>query len=119
MKILTCPNVQANNNQFYKETISSINKKYSSRELSPIQIIRKKTEEEYDEMEVKKHQQNFLGSLSSKNKSHKVIDFHKSNSVLNRSLDHYKSKDVTDEEMKPKKNTKQNLKKKYLQKKID
>ena len=130
LKLLSIGNLGANNNQFYKETISSINKKYSSRELSAKKNISKKTEEEYNEIEVKKHQQNFLYSLLSKNKSHKLIEFDKYNSVLNKSLEHYKSKGITDEEIKYKNkikndlsqnkqninNTEQNIKKKVFSK---
>ena len=130
LKLLSIGNLGANNNQFYKETISSINKKYSSRELSAKNNISKKTEEEYNEIEVKKHQQNFLYSLLSKNKSHKLIEFDKYNSVLNKSLEHYKSKGITDEEIKYKNkikndlsqnkqninNTEQNIKKKVFSK---
>ena len=83
---------QFNNNKFYKETISSINKKYNAKELSPRIIIKKKTEEEYNDIEIKKQQENFLNSLLSKNKSHKIIEFDQYNSVLSRSLDNYKSK---------------------------
>ena len=85
---------QFNNNKFYKETISSINKKYNAKELSPRIIIKKKTEEEYNDIEIKKQQENFLNSLLSKNKSHKIIEFDQYNSVLSRSLDNYKSKGI-------------------------
>ena len=87
-----------NNNKFYKETISSANKKYSMRNISPIIVTKKKTEEEYNEIEIKKHQQNFLNSLLSKNKSQKIIEFDQYNSVLSNSLNHYKSKGIGDDD---------------------
>ena len=91
-----------NNNKFYKETISSNNKKYSTRNNSPVIVIKKKTEEEYNEIEIKKYQQNFLNSLlSEKNKSKKkLVAFDQYNSVLTKSLNHYKSKGITEEELK-------------------
>ena len=90
---------QFNNNKFYIETISSINKKYNSKELSPRIIIKKKTEEEYNDIEIKKQQENFLNSLLSKNKSHKIIEFDQYNSVLSRSLDNYKSKGIEGDDL--------------------
>ena len=90
---------QFNNNKFYKETISSINKKYNAKELSPRIIIKKKTEEEYNDIEIKKQQENFLNSLLSKNKSHKIIEFEQYNSVLSRSLDNYKSKGIEGDDL--------------------
>ena len=90
---------QFNNNKFYKETISSINKKYNAKELSPRIIIKKKTEEEYNDIEIKKQQENFLNSLLSKNKSHKIIEFDQYNSVLSRSLDNYKSKGIEGDDL--------------------
>ena len=63
--ILKIQNIQLNrqmnnnNNKFYKETISSANKKYSMRNISPIIVTKKKTEEEYNEIEIKNHQQIF------------------------------------------------------------
>ena len=88
-----------NNNKFYKETISSVNKKYNTRDLSPRIIIKKKTEEEYNDIEIKKQQKNFLNSLLCKNKSHKIIEFDQYNTVLNNSLDNYKSKGITRDDL--------------------
>lgn len=89
------------NNKFYKETISSINKKYSSRNNSPL-TTKKKTEEEYKELEIQKYQQNFLNSLLSKNESQKILAFDQYDSLLNNSLNNYKSKGITESELKMK-----------------
>ena len=90
-------NVDINNdNKFYKETISSINKKVNSRNLSSKINTQKKTEEEYNQIEIMKQQQNFLNSLLSKNKSHKIIEFDQYDSVLSKSLNHYKEKGIAD-----------------------
>ena len=89
-----------NNNQFYKETIASLNKKNNSRNLSPI-ITRKKSEEEYNEIEIQKYQQNFLNLLlSESSKPKKIITYAQYDSKLSKSLNHYKSKGITEEELK-------------------
>ena len=103
IKIQNCNNYleQINNsNKFYKETISSINKKYAMRNISPLIVTKKKSEEEYKEMEIQKYQQNFLNSLLTKNKSHKLITFDQYGSLLNDSLNNYKSKGITEAEIK-------------------
>lgn len=99
----------SDNNKFYKETISSSIKKYASRRnISPIIVTKKKTEEEYNEIEIKKYQQKFLNSLLSENKPKKIIAFDKYNSVLSKSLNHYKSKGITEDELSEKDNEVQN-----------
>jgi len=92
------------NNKFYKETISSINKKYSSKNLSPIVISKRKTEEEYNEKEIQKYQQNFLNSLLSESKPKKLIEYDQYGSLLSKSLNHYKSKGITEEDLRPNNN---------------
>ena len=96
----------SDNNKFYKETISSSIKKYAN--ISPIIVTKKKTEEEYNEIEIKKYQQKFLNSLLSENKPKKIIAFDKYNSVLSKSLNHYKSKGITEDELSDRDNEVQN-----------
>ena len=67
--------------------------------LSPLSIRKNRNEEIYNEKNIQKYQQNFLNSLLSKSKSRKIIAFDQYNSVLSNSLNHYKSKGLTDEEI--------------------
>ena len=64
-------------------------------------ILNKKKIERYNELEKKKLQKNFLKSLLNKNrnKSNNILEFDQYNSVLNNSLNQYKSKGLTEEEL--------------------
>lgn len=82
-----------------KYNLSNSVKKIRERNLSPLIINKKNTEKFYDELETKKYQQNFLNSLLADDGSKKIISFDQYNSVLSESLNHYKSKGLTDEEI--------------------
>ena len=73
--------------------------KSKSKILSLLSLPKIINEENYNERQKQKNQQNFLKSLLTKNKSRKIIGFKDYNSVLSKSLDHYKSKGLTDEEI--------------------
>jgi len=67
--------------------------------LSPLSIRKNRNKEIYNDKNIQKYQQNFLNSLLSKSNSRKIIAFDQYNSVLSKSLNHYKSKGLTDEEI--------------------
>jgi len=73
--------------------------KKKSRILSLLSLPKSIIGENYNEREKQKNQKNFLNSLLTKNKSRKIIGFEQYNSILSKSLNHYKSKGLTDEEI--------------------
>ena len=73
--------------------------KSKSKILSLLSIPQNINIESYKEKQNQKNQQNFLNSLLTKNKSRKIIGFEQYDSVLSKSLNHYKSKGLTDEEI--------------------